>query len=125
MNFILVFLDSLIAFVRRNPLTVLLIVVLGITAPALLRGLATLILYTILGIILLAFVLLFLLQRRMRRMQQQMEEQFGSRTDNTSYRWTNRRRYDGEVHVSRTSAAPEKRIANDVGDYVDFEESDN
>ena len=127
MNFILAFLDSLIAFTRRNPLTVLLIVVLAVTAPSLLHSIATLILYAILGLFLLALLGLFLLHRRMRRIQRQMEEQFGAgAADNaSSYRWTNRRNYDGQVYVHRTAATPEKRFADDVGDYVDFEESDN
>ena len=30
---------------------------------------------------------------------------------------------EGEVKVRRTSGAPEKRVAEDVGDYVDFEET--
>ena len=122
MNFILSLLDSLIAFARRNPLTVLLIVVLAIAAPSLLHSIATLILYAILGLFLLLMLGLFLLHRRMRRIQRQMEEQFGA-ADNTAYRWTNRRNYDGQVHVHRTAATPEKRFADDVGDYVEFEES--
>lgn len=132
MNFITAFLDSLVAFVRRNPLTVLLIILLAFTAPALLRGLATLILYLILGFVLLIAVIAFSLHWRIRKAQRQMEEQFGPgyrETTGSSYRWTNRTRRDreeseeGEVRLHKTSAAPEKRISTEVGDYVDFEET--
>ena len=30
---------------------------------------------------------------------------------------------EGEVRLHKTSAAPEKRISTEVGDYVDFEET--
>ena len=129
MNFITAFLDSLVAFVRRNPLTVRLIILLGLTAPALLRGLATLILYLILGFVLLIVVIALSLHWRLRKAQRQMEEQFGPgyhEASDTAYRWTNRTRHDreeGEVRLHKTPAAPEKRISTEVGDYVDFEET--
>ncbi len=129
MNFITAFFDSLVAFVRRNPLTVLLIILLGLAAPALLRGLATLILYLILGFVLLIVVIALSLHWRLRKAQRQMEEQFGPgyrEASGTAYRWTNRTRRDreeGEVRLHKTSAAPEKRISTEVGDYVDFEET--
>ena len=40
MNFILAIIDSLVGFVQRNPLTVLVILILAIAAPALLKGVA-------------------------------------------------------------------------------------
>lgn len=127
MNFITAFFDSLVAFVRRNPLTVLLIVLLGLTAPALLRGLATLILYAILGFLLLVVVLALSLRWRIRKVQRQMQEQFGPdyhEHTGASYRWTNRKRHDeGEVRIHKTSATPEKRVSAEVGDYVEFEET--
>lgn len=79
MNLLLALLDSLAAFVRRNPLTVLLIAVLAVTAPALLRGLATFILYLVLGFVLLVCILTLALRHRLRTMQRRMEEQFGAR----------------------------------------------
>lgn len=127
MNLLLALLDSLAAFVRRNPLTVLLIAVLAVTAPALLRGLATFILYLVLGFVLLVCILTLALRHRLRTMQRRMEEQFGARPDaESSYRWTNRRNVrpdEGDVRVHRTAATPGKRISDEVGDYVDFEET--
>lgn len=125
MNLLVALIDSIVAFVRRNPLTVLLILVLAITAPALLRGLATFILYLILGSVLVVLLLAFSLRRRIRRMQREMEEQFGRNAGEGSYRWTNRnvRPDEGDVRVRRTAAAPEKRVSTEVGDYVEFEET--
>ena len=65
MNFLSLLIDSLVNFVRRNPLTVLLIVVLALTAPALLRGLATLILYLVLGFVVFIVVVLLLMRWRL------------------------------------------------------------
>lgn len=125
MNLLLLIIDSFVAFVRRNPLTVLLIVVLAFTAPALLRGLATVILYLIVGFVLVVLLLAFTLRRRLRRMQSEMEQQFGPDGNGASYRWTNRnvRPDEGDIRVRRTSATPEKRVSNEVGDYVEFEET--
>ncbi len=125
MNLLFALFDSFVAFVRRNPLTVLLIVVLAVTAPALLRGLATFILYLLLGFVLFVCLLTLVLRYRIRRVQRRMEEQFGARSEaESSYRWTNHKtRAEGDVHVHRTAATPGKRISDEVGDYVDFEET--
>ena len=70
------------------------------------------------------------LMKQAQRMQRQMEEQFGAggfgagygsgrgaRTEGSS------RQQEGEVKVYRTSETPEKRVSEDVGDYVEFEET--
>ena len=41
----------------------------------------------------------------------------GARTEGSS------RQQEGEVKVYRTSETPEKRVSEDVGDYVEFEET--
>ncbi len=133
MNFLTAIIDSLVAFVRRNPLTVLLIVVLALTAPALLRGLATLILYLVLGFVLFIVVVLLMMRWRLHKVQQQVRQQFNEQQQRSkggfsgfgaSQRSHARSRSDeGEVRIRQTGAAPEKRIADDVGDYVEFEET--
>lgn len=136
MNFFTAIIDSLVAFVRRNPLTVLLIVVLALTAPALLRGLATLILYLVLGFVIFIVVVLLMMRWRLHKVQQQVRQQFNEQQQRTGGGFggfsgfgssqqahTRTRSAEGEVKIRRTGTAQEKRISDDVGDYVEFEET--
>lgn len=145
MNFLTALLDAAVGFVRRNPLTCLLILLLAVAAPAVLRGIAVFILYFVLGLIVLTIVVSFLFRWRIRRLQRQMEEQFGAQSDpetegpfgrrnsfgGSAFGGGNpfggRRREgasrEGEVKVHKTAATPEKRVADHVGDYVEFEET--
>lgn len=139
MNYLNALLDSLVGFVRRNPILVLVIVLLAFTAPAVLRGLATLILYIVLGFVILALVLMIALRWRIHKVQQQMRDQFNRQQQSThnpfgqgfnpfgqqqqQQRQQQSRQDEGEVTVHKTTATPEKRISKDVGDYVEFEET--
>lgn len=136
MNFFSALIDSLVNFVRRNPLTVLLIVVLALTAPALLRGLATLILYLVLGFVLFIVVVLVMMRWRLHKVQQQVRQQFEEQQRHAAggfssfYGTGGRTRRsnpttEGEVKIRQSGATPEKRISEDVGDYVEFEETKN
>lgn len=123
MRFLAAILDALVAFVQRNPLFVLCVVVLALAAPSLLKGVAAFVLYMFLGFFLLIGILLLLFRWRIYRVQRGMEEQFGRgfRTGDASGR--GQRRREGDVRVHKTGGVPEKRISRDVGDYVDFEET--
>ena len=136
MRFLAAIVDALVGFIQRNPLTFLLIVLVGITAPALLKGIAMLVLYAILGLLLAGVLLLVIFGWRVRSMQRRMEEQFsqrfgsgdpfggaGQRGSRSSWGGSSSRDREGEVHVYRTSDTPEKRISKEVGDYVEFEET--
>ena len=121
MNFLTAIIDSLVAFVRRNPLTVLVI----------LRGLATVILYLVLGFVLFIVVVLLMMRWRLYKVQQQVRRQFEEqqrRTESGSSHFGpfGRRTQspsEGEVKIRHTGSKSEKRIADDVGDYVEFEET--
>ncbi len=131
MNYLNALLDALVGFVKRNPILVAVIVILALTAPAVLRGLATLILYIILGFAILVVVLLIALRWRIHKVQQQVRDQFGQQRQQQSSGFNPfgqqqqrpHRQDEGEVTVHKTTATPEKRISKDVGDYVDFEET--
>ena len=130
MKFLLAIIDSLAGFVQRNPLTVLVVLLLAIGAPALLKGIALFVLYFFMGLILLVVIGLLLFRWQIRKAQRQMEEQFGGQgRTRRGFRpgfgssYTERAQgREGEVKVHRTSETPEKRVSKDVGDYVDFEE---
>lgn len=140
MRFLTDIIDALADFVRRNPLTTLIIVFLSLAAPSLLKGIAAFVLYFLLGIVVFALVMgLWLHWRiekaRRRMMEERFDEQFrgGTFRSESSYgRETHREgpfgrssrsSREGEVKIYVTSEAPEKRVAHGVGDYVDFEET--
>lgn len=130
MGFLTAIIDALAEFVRRNPIFTLIVVVLALTAPALLKGIALFVLYLVLGFLVLIFALSLLFRWRIRRVQRQMEEQFGAGGFGgvgfggaRGARTESRREQEGEVKVYRTSETPEKRVSESVGDYVEFEET--
>ena len=136
MKFLMAIVDALVGFVQRNPLTVLVILLLALGAPALLKGIAMFVLYLIFGILLAGVLLLLLFGWRIRSMQRRMEEQMNERFGRSDNRNTSGQRSyrsswgrssqscrEGEVRIYKTSDAPEKRVSNDVGDYVEFEET--
>ncbi|MDE6070567.1 MAG: DUF4834 domain-containing protein, partial [Alistipes sp.] len=65
MRFLIVFVDALVAFVQRNPLTVLCLAVLALVAPSLFRGLAAFVLYIFIGTVLLCVLLALLFRWRL------------------------------------------------------------
>ncbi|MCI7140992.1 DUF4834 family protein [Alistipes sp.] len=132
MRFLTEIVDALAGFVQRNPLTVLVILILALGAPALLKGIALFILYFFMGLILLALAAMLFFRWRIARMRREMEEQFGQNFGGGAQggfrggfgsRQGGASRREGEVHVHRTSETPEKRVSEDVGDYVEFEET--
>ncbi len=124
--------DSIIAFVQRNPIFCLVVLMLALLAPQVLQGIVLFVLYGLLGLFILVGVAIVAFRWRIVRMQQRMEERFGQDARRQQGQWydagasRSRRNASGEgsVHIHRTSNAPEKRVSDNVGDYVDFEESD-
>lgn len=128
MKYLMAVIDALVGFVQRNPLTVLVILILALGAPALLKGIALFILYFIMGFVLLLVAGVLLFRWRIYRMRKEMEERFGEGFGSAAGGFGARQRppkqeREGEVKVYRTSDAPEKRVSEKVGDYVDFEET--
>lgn len=131
MRFLTEIVDALTGFVQRNPLTVLVILILALGAPALLKGIALFILYFFMGVVLLVIAAMLFFRWRLLRMRREMEEQFGRdfgggpqggfRGGFNPRQESSRR--EGEVEVHRTAGAPEKRVSEKVGDYVEFEET--
>lgn len=126
MNLFMAIIDAVTGFIRRNPLTCLVILILAVAAPAVLKGIAVFILYFFLGLFLLAALLVFLFRWRIYKMRKQMEEQFGSQGGFGGDPFAGRRartEQEGQVKLYKTQGAPEKRVSKDVGDYVEFEET--
>ena len=116
--------DSIINYIQRNPLTTIIIVMLIVFAPsafgALLVGVAV--------VLLLLLAIPIYMLYRVRRMSRKMEDQArGQSQQRGFYGRTNTqsdygRSAEGEVRVHTTSEHPQKRVNENVGDYVDFEE---
>ncbi len=124
-------LDSIIAFVQRNPMFCLVVLMLALLAPQVLQGIVLFVLYGLLGLFILVGVAIAVFRWRIARMQQRMEERFGEEARRQQGQWydtgagrSRRRSGEGSVRIHRTSDAPEKRVSDNVGDYVDFEESE-
>lgn len=129
MRYLMAILDALVGIVQRNPLTVLIIVILAIGAPALLKGIALFVLYFILGIVVLFVAMMFFIRWRIYKMRKQMQEPLDDQTSpfgGFSFFGQQPGRdkgHEGDVKIYKTSETPEKRVSKDVGDYVDFEET--
>ena len=126
MNLLTLLLDGLVEFVRRNPVTCLIIFILALFFPATFRGLTKFVLYCVLGCVLLVAVLALVIRWRFNKLRRQVEEQFGrgapgNRLDG-GFDASGRSAREGEVKIYRTAGTPEKRVSKDVGDYVEFEE---
>ena len=134
MNFLSAIIDSFLGFVSRNPLTTIIIVMLLVFAPSFFGAL--LIGVVVLALILLAIPLfmLFRLRRASRNFQEQArhesQQSYSRREYNQqgySQREYNQQGYsqpksEGDVKVHATTQQPQKRVNDNVGDYVEFEE---
>mgnify|MGYP000805343119 CR=1 FL=1 len=118
MNFLTAIIDGLVRFVQRNPLTVLVILILAIAAPALLKGVALFFLYVVMSILILAVALILVFRWRMNKVRRQMEEQFGEGFGQQSgpkgfggfgspFAEQPRKEREGEVKVHKTPGMPE------------------
>lgn len=125
MNLLSWIVDSVVGFVKRNPIFCLIVFILALGAPSLLAGIASLILYVVVAFIVLMFVLSIVLRWRIGkladgfgRQQQNGGSQYGSQYGRQQSR-------EGDVRIHINNEPAEKRINEDVGDYVDFVEEKN
>ena len=119
MNFLSAIIDSFLGFVSRNPLTTIIIVMLLVFAPSFFGAL--LIGVVVLALILLAIPLfmLFRLRRASRNFQEQARHESQQSYSQHSY---SQPKSEGDVKVHATTQQPQKRVNDNVGDYVEFEE---
>ena len=154
MNIISIILDSILSYIRRNPLTVTIIVMIAVFAPSLFGA-------ALIGLLIGALILLigplFMLWRLMRQAERggksssgrgfrgfytnfdgnphnsqqsynrggtyQRGQGFGSADSGSAHSGSSQRTpNEGQVKVFATSEQPQKRVSDNVGDYVEFEE---
>ncbi len=119
-------------FIKDNPILFLLIFI-AIASPSLFFGALQVIFYIVAGIVILLMILSLIFKAKIRRLQRDMEEQMGggageSQGSNQAYgsffggQSRARSQSDDDVKIYQQSGAGEKKVSEDVGDYVDFEE---
>ena len=124
MNFLTKLWNGIVEAFKNTPLFVFVILALAIAAPSLLGYM----LYAILGLVVLGLVAFGILAWRMQRVQREVMDQFrkqGEKSGHQQYSYRSSRRKaqnEGDVSIHATTAMPEKRISDDVGEYVDFKE---
>lgn len=107
--------DFIIRFIKDNPLTVVIVVMLIAFAPSL-AGALLVGLLVLVGLLLLIPVIMYF---RLRRISRRMEQEAQGYYTNTHRKEAQPK--EGEVKI-HTKERPQKRVSDNVGDYVDFEE---
>lgn len=123
MNIFSALIDAMASFVRNNPLTVVIIVMLAVFVPSLFGALLIGVLVLALLLVAWPVIMLFRLRRMGRRIEEEAARNFGEGYDPNN-RYSRRERGErsaGDVKIY-TASVREKRVKSNVGDYVEFEE---
>lgn len=124
MNFLTKLWNGIVESFKNTPLFVFVLAAIIIAAPSLFGY----ILYAILGLVLLGIIAFGILAWRIRHVQREVMDQFrqqGEQAGHRQYSYRSSRRKadnEGDVSIHATPAMPEKRVSDDVGEYVDFKE---
>lgn len=121
MNFLSLLIDSIIDFVRRNPLTTTIIIMLMVFAPSAFGVLFVSIMVVLLLLLAIPIFLLFRLRRASRHIEDEAQRA-SQQAHNQQFYGRQSTKQEGEVKVYTTSQQPQKRVNDNVGDYVEFEE---
>ena len=124
MNFLSAIIDSFLGFVSRNPLTTIIIVMLLVFAPSVFGVLFIGVIVLLLLTLAIPAFPLFRLRRASRNFQEQTRHESQQSYSQREY---NQQGYsqpksEGDVKVHATTQQPQKRVNDNVGDYVEFEE---
>ena len=128
MNFLFAIIDSIVEWIKRNPLTCILLVMIAVFAPGLYGAIFIGIGIVVLLLLAIPIIGIFKLRRMSRKIEDDARQQqgfggqgFGGFAGQNRTRTSN----EGEVKVYTTEEATEKRVNDKVGEYVDFEEVKN
>lgn len=118
---------SIFSFIQRNLLTIIILVLLIVFAPGVFKFIAVVLLIGMLILISIPLLLAWRVRRMARRMEEQMRQGQGgfyggfyTHAGDQEHR-TGRSRSEGDVKV-HVGGALDKKVSDQVGDYVDFEE---
>ena len=119
MNFLSAIIDSFLGFISRNPLTTIIIVMLLVFAPSFFGALLIGVVVLVLILLAIPLFMLFRLRRASRNFQEQARHESQQSYSQQSY---SQPKNEGDVKVHATTQQPQKRVNDNVGDYVEFEE---
>lgn len=124
MNIFSAIIDSILGFINRNPLTTIVLVMLLVFAPSVFGAIFIGILALALIVLAVPLFMLFRLRRATRNFEKQARQ--GSQQTYSQHTYTRHERSqssnEGDVKVHSTTQQPQKRVSDNVGDYVEFEE---
>ncbi len=134
MNFFKAMIDAVGGFVQRNPLFVLFFFFILACIVFTPMGVFSMFFSVLAAILLLFVILMLVLGYKVRKMQKQMKDQFnrqqgfsGSRTWESYTRAEETREEthskEPEMKIYKTADTPQKKVSDNVGDYIDFEET--
>lgn len=119
MNIIKIFFANLIAGIRRNPLTFVVLLLLMLAAPWLFGVIALIFVAMALVVLFSWLSIIWRVRDAQRQMERDFDEAGGNRHRNSDYRRSGTK--EGDVTVVATEPS-RKRVNDDVGEYVDFKE---
>ena len=119
MNFLSAIIDSFLGFISRNPLTTIIIVMLLVFAPSFFGALLIGVVVLVLILLAIPLFMLFRLRRASRNFQEQARHESQQSYSQQGY---SQPKSEGDVKVHTTPQQPQKRVNDNVGDYVEFEE---
>lgn len=143
--------DSILSYIRRNPLTVTIVIMLAIFAPSLFGAALIGLLIGALILLIGPLIMLWRMMRQMRRVERDAQSRnsqqgfggfrgfytnfdgntggfngsaggYNGSAGQSSGGRAKRNPNEGEVKIYTTSEQPQKRVSESVGDYVEFEE---
>lgn len=120
MNIIKIFFANLIAGIRRNPLTFVVLLLLMMAAPWLFGVIALVFVVMALVVLFSWLSIIWRVRDAQRQMERDFDEADGNRHRNGNYRRRSGTK-EGDVTVVATEPS-RKRVNDDVGEYVDFKE---
>lgn len=119
MNIIKIFFANLIAGIRRNPLTFVVLLLLMLAVPWLFGVIALVFVAMALVVLFSWLSIIWRVRDAQRQMERDFDEAGGNRHRNGNYRRNGTK--EGDVTVVATEPS-RKRVNDDVGEYVDFKE---
>ncbi len=108
-------------FIKQNPLLWLIIFLL-IVSPSFLFGAFQVVAIIVCIIMLLVIVGILMLRWKIYRIQKEMNPNQPHNSTSNNGRFRSSRRAADDIDIKIVSPQNEKKVSDDVGDYVDFEE---
>lgn len=124
MNIFSAIIDSILGFINRNPLTTVILVMLLVFAPSVFGAIFIGILALALIVLAVPLFMLFRLRRATRNFEKQARQSSHQTYSQHTYthQESSQSNHEGDVKVHSTTQQPQKRVSDNVGDYVEFEE---